>query len=312
MKVRRLLTALCTVMVLVGFIGCDKVLALSLNVEQGEKYNINMVNDQDVVVTVNDKDVKTHQLMDINLGMDVKNVDKDKNIATLCYTYDSIKASTESAGETINYDSRVSGTNNPLSDVYSAIVNKSFTVKVDNKGKVLDVRGIENIINSVVDNVPVDAEKRKALKASLAQSFSDDAIKAMVGQSMNYFPPQDVKVGDVWETTGDVKAGFPMKIINKWNLLSESDDLLHVGVQSTIVANTKNEAMDIMGVKAIVKLNGVCNGTVDINKDNGLIQEGTFAQDIAGEMTVTNPSAAQSITMPMKITEHITYETTKK
>lgn len=312
MKLKKLLNVCCAVIVLFAVIGCDKAMALSLNVEKGDKYNTHMLTDQETILTINNKAMKTNQIMDMNLAMDVKNVDEDKNV-TICYKYDSVKISQESLGKKMIYDSNQPDENNPLSPIYGSMVGKDFTVKMDNKGRVLDIRGLDTILNSMVDNIPGTQEQKKALKASLAQSFGDDAIKSMIEQSMNYYPPQNVKIGDVWETKYDLKIMFPMTIANKWKLLSEKDGLLNVDVQSSIEANTKNGAMDFMGVKAKVKMNGDCTGTLAINKDTGLIQNGEFAQNINGEIELlSNESVPKTLKVPMQMKSKITYETTKQ
>ncbi|WMJ80721.1 DUF6263 family protein [Clostridium sp. MB40-C1] len=308
MKLKKLVAASCIATMVFALSGCNKALDLSLNLKKGDKYNIHVVNDQKTSVTAENQEVKSSQVTDMNFSIDVKDVDKDKN-TTVDYKYDSIKMSAESNGQKMEYDSKKNDTNNPLGAIYGGIVGKGFTVKLDKKGQVLDVKGINELLDSLVEKIPASAQEKKTVKEALKENFGDEAIKSMVKQTMSYYPQKSIKTGDTWENKYDIKAVFPMSVSNKWKLLGEKDGALNVDVQSTIAADTKNKPIDFMGLKANMKLNGDCKGTIDISKDNGLIQKGTITQNMNGNMEILVP---KNVKMPMKITSKITYETTKK
>lgn len=312
MKFRKIISALSIMAIVFVFAGCSSAINLSLNVKKGDKYNVHEVANQQMTMTINNQATNTNQVMDMNLAMDVQDVDKDKNV-TIAYKYDSIKISTESAGQKIEYDSKKPDTTSPLNSIYGAIVGKGFTVKVSNKGQVLEVKGVDDLLNSIVSKLPANDEQKKAFKSTLAQSFGDDAIKSMINQSMNYYPQNSVKTNDTWENKYSIKAMFPMEVSNKLKLLGEKDGLLNVDVQSTINADTKDKPADFMGFQTNVKLKGDCKGTVNINKETGLMEKGNLTETMTGEMELlANKTIPQNIKMPMKMTAKITYETTKK
>lgn len=312
MKFKKIVAALSVMAMLFTLAGCKNATNLSLNVKKGDKYNIHEVVDQQATMTINNQDTKTNQVMDMNFAMDVQDVDKDKNV-TMNYKYDSIKVSTESVGGKIEYDSKKPDSKSPLGSIYGAIIGKSFTVKLSNKGQVLEVKGVDELLNSVVDKFPGNAEQKKTLKATLADSFGDEAIKSMISQTMDYYPQNEIKTNDTWESKYNVKVMFPMTVNNKLKLLGEKDGLLNVDVQSTVAADTKDKPADFMGFKANVKLNGDCKGTVDINKETGIMTKGNLTQTMSGDIELlANKTIPQNIKMPMKMTAKITYETTKK
>ncbi|WP_411679904.1 DUF6263 family protein [Clostridium thailandense] len=201
------------------------------------------------------------------------------------YIYDSIKISADSAGQKMEYDSKNPGSNNPLASIYGAIVGKGFTVKVSNKGQVLEVKGVDELLNSVVSKLPGSEEQKKTFKATLSESFGDDAIKSMVNQSINYYPQGQVKNNDIWENKYSIKTIFPMEVSNKLKLLGEKDGLLNVDVQSTITSDTRDKPANFMGFQANVKLNGDCKGTVNINKETGLMEKGNLTENMTGDIT---------------------------
>lgn len=302
----------CVAIMLFACLGCGKVFAASLLVEKGERYNNHTSNVQETVMVFNNQEMKTKQTMDMNISMNILDVDKDKNV-TISYTYDSMKIFMESAGKVIAYDSMQDNSSNPLHGIYSGILGKSFTTKLDNKGKVIEVKGLNEIVTSVINNVPGTQQQKQGLKDNLKQSFSDEAIELMMQQNMNNYPPQNSKVGDSWENEMKLNVIFPMVIMNKCKLLGEKDGLLQIGMQSTISADTQNNPVNIMGINANVRLQGQINGTININKKNALLQSGTITQNTSGEMEFeTGKEVPRTIKLPMTITSTIISETTKK
>lgn len=311
MNLKKFVITVCAVIMLFPLIGCNKAFAVSLTVEKGEKYNTHMSNDQETVVIVNNQEMKTTQKMDMDCSINILDVDKDKNV-TISYTYDSMKIFVDTAGKQITYDSKHVDNNNPLSSMYSGILGKQFTVKLDKEAKILEVKGLEDIITSTIDNIPGTEQQKQGLKKALTESFNDEAIKSMVQQNMNNYPPENIKVGGSWENRNEIKVLFPMIITNKCTLLNEQDGFLHIDVQSTINANTQNNPVDIMGVKANVVLNGEMNGNINLNKKNTLLQYGTITQNIHGEMEFeTSKEMPQAMKLPIRINSTITCETTK-
>jgi hypothetical protein len=312
MNLKRVVTTISVAILLFAVIGGDKAFALSLAVQKGEKYNIHMSNEQETVVTFNNQEMTAKQKMDMDCSMNVLDVDKDKNV-TIGYSYDAIKILADSAGEKIAYDSNQDDNSNPFSSIYSGILGKTFTVKLDSKGKVLEIKGLGDIINSTIDNAPGTGQQKQALKKSLEQSFNDESLKLMFQQSMNNYPPSNVKVGDTWEDKNELNVIFPMVIASKYKFSSEKDGMLTVNMKSTINADTQNNPIDIMGIKANVVLNGEINGNINMNKKNVFLQNENIIQHISGEMEIqTGTETPQTITLPLAITSTITCEITKK
>ncbi|WPC44157.1 DUF6263 family protein [Clostridium sp. JS66] len=312
MKLKKIIASLSIMTMLFAFVGCSNAMDLSINLKKGDKYNLHELIEQKGNINVQGQNIDLNQVMDMNFAMEVKDVDKDKNV-TMDYKYDSIKVSAESDGAKNEYDSKKPDSANPMSALYGSVIGKGFTVKISNKGQVLEVKGTDELLNSIVDKISASAEEKNQIKNSLAQSFGDEAIKSMINQSMNYYPKNQVKNNDTWESKYDIKTMMPMSISNKLKFLGEKDGLLNVDVQSTVDVDTKNKPINFMSIKTNMKLNGNCKGTVNINKETGLVAKADLTENMNGtmEMLSTNASA-QNMKMPMKMTAKIIYETTKK
>lgn len=312
LKFKKVISTLSIATMLLAFSGCTKDLDLSINIKTGDKYVIHEVTNQDMTMTLGTQQMATNQTVDMNLLMDVKDVDKDKNV-TIEYKYDSMKMSASSNGQTMTYDSTKADDSNPLNEVYKGIIGKSFTVKMSNKGKLLEIKGVTDLINSMLDKVNVPDAQKETLKSSLTRSFGDDAIKSMVQQSMDIYPDKAVKKNDTWNKKYDIKTVFPITVDNTFKLLSNDSSEVSLNQQSNITADTKGTPIDIMGVKSNINLTGTATGTVKINKSNGLLQSGEVTENMNGEMQMLKSSLIpQDIKVPMKMTAKITYDIKKK
>ena len=104
-----------------------------------------------------------------------------------------------------------------------------------------------------------------------------------------------------------------MVITNKYKRVGDKDGFLTIDVKSGISADTQNNPVDLMGVKANIVLNGEISGTIKLNKKNPFLQSVKVTQDISGEMQFeTGKETSRIIKLPMKITGTISSETTKK
>jgi hypothetical protein len=312
-KLKKIGAAICVVATICTISGCDQTKSINMNVKEGDKYIVYVSTNANTSMKVAGQAVNSKQEMDMSYDVDITDVDKNSNI-TMDYKYDSIKTDTEAMGQTLSYDSK--NTNDSSSEqgkIYGGLIGKSFSVKVSNKGKILEIKGVDDILSSVVDKITTDDSQKQKIKDTLSKSFGDDAIKSALQQSMNYYPDKKVNIGDTWENKYNLNIMCPMSIDSKYKLLNADNNQYAVGVNSNLSADTKGQSVDIMGVKAKLKLNGNMTGNINVNKDNGFLSNGTETETVKGTMDMLpNNLIPTEISLPMTVTETITYKTVKK
>ncbi|MDD3223223.1 MAG: DUF6263 family protein [Clostridium sp.] len=293
--------------------GCDQTKGISINVNKGDKYVSDISTNADTSMKLGQQTIDSKQKMDMNYVISITDVDKDNNI-TMNYKYNSIKVDTEANGQTSSYNSKdTSDSSSEAGQIYGGFIGKSFSVKVNNKGKILEVKGIDSILNSVVDKINTSDGQKDKIKSTLEESFGDNAIKSALQQSMNYYPSKKVNVGDTWDNKYNLNMMFPMSISSKYKLASADNDKYTINVKSNLVADTKDKASDIMGVQAKVKLNGDMTGNINIDKDNGFLNNGTLKETVKGNMDMLpSDEIPTEMNVPITITENVTYKTTKQ
>lgn len=312
MKFKKLIATLYVGIMMFSVSGFDNAVDLRINVKKGDKYNVHIVQEQESLITVNNQENKTNDVAEMNFTMDVKEDDNDKN-STIEYKYDSIQISREAYGNKIEYNSKNKTENNFLNSMYEGFIGKGFTVKLDSRGQVLDIKGIDELLTSVADNSANGDEQRKFIKEDLKKMFGEESIKSMIKKSTSYYPDKNIQNGDKWKNKYNIKTTFPIDVENTFKLLGEEDGVLMVGVESSLVSDTQNNPIDIMGVKTNISLNGNGKGSIEIDKASGIPKKATIKQIIEGYVeSISNESTGEKIKIPMKISEKLTYEVIKK
>ena len=82
-------------------------------------------------------------------------------------------------GMEVNYDSEnPTETINPATLGFSAIVDKSFAMKFNKSGEVIEVTGFEKMINEMVDAFgELDEESKTATKEQVQSQFGGEQLK---------------------------------------------------------------------------------------------------------------------------------------
>lgn len=261
--------------------------------QTGDVYNVHVVTHVDTDVTINAEDKQANQDMDINMSMKVQDVDKDHN-ATLYCQYDSIQFSTSA------------GKSDPFSD---ALIGKGFSIKVDPKGDVLEVSGVNERIDQVVDAMTVDEQRKQELRKLMQQSLGDQALKTMMDR-FGHLPEQVSHVGDSWEDTVTTQAMCPVTVKTKWTLLSDHNGILAISEKGVIsTAAQINEH----GVPITINLTGSCQGNIQVHKEQAFLRSGTVLKRISGTMALKDPrDPSDTITVPVTIASRLVFEITKQ
>jgi hypothetical protein len=160
----------------------DKVL-LRLNGTKGKVYNITSVIKTQTFQTINEKDMKSTLENVIKMKYIIDDVDSDGNI-TITATYKEIKTKQSGSQGNFEYDSE-----NPTDPVppaakgLVALIGTSFTGKIDSRGKVLEIQGLDVMINKMLNNLGTDqndpntAKVLASLKNNLAINLSRKCFK---------------------------------------------------------------------------------------------------------------------------------------
>lgn len=275
-KISVLIAAIAAVISVAGIYSCKSSGAssasklLKFNLEKGKGY------DYDMVWDMNQEIMGKETAISIGAAYSIR-VDDDKDhIRSLTSVYKSFRMNMDMMGVKLDIDtdkpapaSNDSSEKMPtamMSKIFSAIVGKSFTMKVDEEGKVLEVSGFREMMQSMADSMGLDEEKKQTMMASLKDQFNDETVKSQFEQVFTIFPNKEIKVGDSWEKNLSMGGKMPAKYSTTYKVKEIEGD--HV----TLTSKTRIEGSGEMDIS------GDQDGTLIVDSKSGLVVNADFDQ----------------------------------
>lgn len=123
---------------------------------------------------------------------------------------------TDPTGKSISYDTsstKPSDKSIAVSwSIYKAMTGKTYTMKVDQKGKVISVDGLDAVKSSILNSVKkqVTAEEFKFFTQVINSSLSKEALSSQFEETMNIFPNKTLALNESWSDNQKIDKG-PMK-----------------------------------------------------------------------------------------------------
>ncbi|MBI2932111.1 MAG: hypothetical protein HYY16_10715 [Planctomycetes bacterium] len=255
---------------------------------------------QTAQTSMNEMEMKQEMLF--GTTMETKEVD-EKGAGTIEIKYDRVKVKMSGMME-VEYDSDAPKKGEGEDDhadpaammakVWGAMVGASVTAKMSPKGEILEVKGFDKLMDSIVERFGDD---QPGMGEMLKEMYNEDQMKQMMQLSYGILPGKPIGKGDTWETKG--KFALPgmgeMGLENKATL----KEIREGGKEAVIGMETKIEKGE--GDEAPVKISGgkmtselvwsIERGRLESSK--GTMKMGLEAGDQSVEMTMT---------MGMKIT----------
>jgi len=220
----------------------------------------------------------------------------DGNNKKITVMYDQLAVKTASGTMSVEYDSKDPNKQNANLKYMSNLLNKPFSMTVNDKGEIVQLSGMKEMIDGIVDSTNPNME---AVKEQMNQTFNDTSIRSMMQQSFNIYPEKTINPGDTWEKKFTMTGMINMEMDNKYKLVSVSNGVAHIEVDTKITGKPgSNPAMQQMKME----MNGTQNGTMDVEVGSGLITDSKLKQNLKGKMSM------MGMEMPMEISSdvHIT------
>jgi len=133
---------------------------------------------------------------------DVRRVD-GRGVATIERTYEAVAVDVTRDARRVEYDSDRPGTHaaasDPLVAPFAALLGKTISFDVDAEGRVLAVRGVNELMKSVTS--PLTGGILDAQIDAFNATLTDESLRQQIEQSLRLVPARAVRTGESWETT---------------------------------------------------------------------------------------------------------------
>jgi FtsP/CotA-like multicopper oxidase with cupredoxin domain len=214
----------------------------------------------------------------MNMNYNIEVTEDDGNIKTLKATYGRTVMKMTGQGTSMEIDSdkvvpaEQEGLNmvvDMMSRMFAALKGKSFIMKVNEKGEITEVQGINELADAMLNNSNIPEEQKPAMEQTFKQQFNDETMKQTFAQSFNIFPAKPVAVGDSWEKEASMNMGVAMKMKTTYTVKKIEENTVTLDAQSKISSGN-------------MKMNQT--GTMIVDKSTGLVTDATLTQKSEGEM----------------------------
>ncbi len=291
--------------------GDDKI-QLAFHLEKGQSYKLVMTTDQEIVQQVPGRgEMKVQQTTSIGYTFAVTDVD-DKGTATIDVTFGPVSMKVDTGMGTFEYDSEDAPDEIPASaQNMAALVGKSFTMKLATDGETLEVTGVDELLDELLELIDLpEGPIKQRMTEDVKKQFGEAGLKESMGNMIGIFPDEPVGIGDSWARIVTITAGFPIIVETTYTLAGRDDGVATIEIEATMKPNPDAEPISMGPMTMRYELEGTQEGTLKIDEATGWYVEGTMDQDLKGQLVMSGiPGQEGELPIPMTIKSTITFKT---
>lgn len=284
---------------------------LKLRLKQGQNYGARVIIDQKISQTIQGQEQNISSMMAMGTVCDVLAVDSN-GVATVRITYQTIQIKMSGPMGLIEYDStrpETADANNPVVRMYAAMAGQSLLMKVTPKGKIVEVKGFDEMMQQMAEKMSADDTAKEEMKEFMKNFISEDKIKEMESSMMIAFPSQPVGIGDSWTDKESISVGFPIEVDTTYTLKARKNGVAIVDVSSKMDLGRKGTPIDMGPTKMDMQMTGLLQGTSEIDEASGWMLHSKMEMQLSGEIKIAaNEQMPEPMTIPMSIEGIITVE----
>ncbi len=269
--------------------------SLELNLKKGETYRQKL--NTGVNMTMNVADFNMEMTMDTYIEMSFYVKKASSKYYEIDVTYNSMRVSLDGAGQSVTVDEN---SGDAMGSMLKKMIGKSFFVKMGKTGEVLEISGLEEIMNTLFDDPAYGTEaERQAVKEQFSQLFDGKSIMQQFNGAL-VFPAEKVAPGDTWES--EIEFPTPMlgnsKMLFRYEYKGNADGM-------NIIAVTNTTDMNInVAPNMSMNMTGTGTGEIKVDAKTGWVSKSSMTTDVAGEMLMPEDgSMKMSMTMKADITD---------
>ena len=115
------------------------------------------------------------------------------------------------------------------------VIGDSLTITCDKRGKVIQVTGVERIMEKITRATGKDS---RDVYSSLREIFSTKELQDLLTQVFFYIPARPVKLGDNWVNNYTLTAKAPVKFSNLITVQRINGDSVVMDIKTVVSAKT--------------------------------------------------------------------------
>jgi hypothetical protein len=277
---------------------------LRLNLETGDTYTMETITDQVINQVINGMEQEILQKTGYVHRYEV--MGRAGENYRLQVTYEAIVYEQETGGRKISYDSRDSAAQVPMqAKGFAGLVDESFEMVLSPTGELVELSGMDQMIDKVVANMELPEAVRAQVRTMLEDQMGNQSMKSNMAQAMAFFPEQPVDPGDTWSSQSQLRTSMILDLDTQYELLKVEDGRAYLGLKGTMDSAPDAEPSVMMGMQMTFDMAGDQSGTIVVDLDTGKTLSVDIDQTFSGDVSATGGQMGdQSLEFPMVIESH--------
>ncbi len=299
-----LLFIILTLVLTVGCISEDYELALKL--KEGKEYNLSNNITQVINQEIMGNKISMEQTIDMLYTFVVDQIDAEGNY-TLTTEYNSLDIGINKFKSTlpqVQQEEINQEVNNAINQMMRPLLNKKFTIKMTNRGEIIEILGYEELMESMIENMPPGSNS--TMVEQIKGFIDKDSIKQTWQENLSYLPNEPVNLGESWERSLTMEDPLPITVITTYTLESVDQNEVVIKTEGSIEMGNIDFSQFLgtavqEGIEVDCDFTGDQTGSIILDINSLWVKNMEVEQNMSGKIIITNTNIDQSIEMPMEV-----------
>src|SRR5690554_1356154 len=299
-KMKKILALFMITFVVVSCKTTHEKMDLTLNLEQGKEYK--QITSSKMTIIQEFGGEQMEMKMDIKgimtfLVKSVNDQDYDMEVS-----YNKLSMTMESQFGSMVFDSDSNDESDVFSNLLSQMKEKPFELKMSKKGKVTQIKNIEQLWESTIITLDYISEQEKEqIATQIKEAYGEEALMGNLEMVVGIFPAQPVAENSKWTITTNLQSGMSAKMTTEYELIEVNSDYIILKGNAVIKTDEKDAYIDESnGMPMRYELEGTMLSDIKLDRQTGWIIEAKAKQNIEGEAYINQgEDKDDSIRMPM-------------
>lgn len=283
---------------------------LKLALEEGDQFDTTITTKQEIRQEMMGQSLSRVQNMTMEITQTVTSVDEAGNMDVV-FHFDRVVIESGEPGklETIDTDN-LPESPTPEMLIPATMEGNSITVTYTPQYAVEKVEGMDELIETALDAMPVEESVKEQMRDVFKSQFSNQAFSNNLKQTTPVFPSSPVSQGESWNDEVRIKRGFPMVVEKTLTLKEAGAESLTLDYRASVSPNPEGEPISVGPMELDLKLSGTQEGEFLFDRQKGFIKSGKTDQDFNGNAIMDQ--AGQQMKLPMQISSSMEIKSTEK
>lgn len=296
---RTILTLIISSMI---FLSCHaQKFDLSLKLEQGKEYTQKTDSKATIIQEINGQ--KVSMVMTIKGAMTFLVKPTSETNYDMDTKFENLSISMQLPQGKMEFSSEKNDENDIFSKILGEMRNKTFGVVMNRTGNVIEVKNVEVLWESALNQFDQLPEMQKEqIKAQIMKAYGAEALKGSIEMVTAIYPENPVNKGDKWTINTNLESGMSAKISTEYEFTELTSEYASIKGISTIVTADKDAYIETNGMPLKYDLTGSMISEIKVDKITGWIIEAKINQEIKGDAYIKeNPQMPGGMKIPMTL-----------